>query len=259
VANMIMDHREIEDRNIPDLYLMNKLSSETKLRFEEHFISCPECLSRLEMTEELRTALKSEIIERPFNTVQPKRRSPSFRKYAFALTAAAILISIGVAAALGFRSWSEQQRESVELRNRLAEAAASLEQERNKSAQLNAQIATLAQQQGTVPVFPLVITRGGPDTPGSAVNSIALPQTGWIIFLLELPDVPRIEVYKAVVRDSKGMLVSDISGMKSTSRDSLAISALSSLLMPGDYVIALEGLTSGRYVQLGRYSFHVLR
>jgi hypothetical protein len=132
VANMIMDHREIEDRNIPDLYLMNKLSSETKLRFEEHFISCPECLSRLEMTEELRTALKSEIIERPFNTVQPKRRSPSFRKYAFALTAAAILISIGVAAALGFRSWSEQQRESVELRNRLAEAAASLEQEKQK-------------------------------------------------------------------------------------------------------------------------------
>jgi type II secretory pathway pseudopilin PulG len=253
-----MDHREIEERNIPDLYLMNKLSSEARLRFEEHFISCPECLSRLEMTEDLRAALKSELIARPLNTVQLERRSP-FRTYTFALIAAAILIPIGLLAALAFRTWSEQQRQSVELRNRLAEAAASLEQERNKSAQLNAQIATLAQQQGTVPVFPLVITRGGPDTPGSAVNSIALPQTGWVIFLLELPDVPRIEVYKAVVRDSKGMLVSDISGMKSTSRDSLAISVLSSLLMPGDYVIALEGLTSGRYVQLGRYSFHVLR
>ena len=253
-----MDHREIEERNIPDLYLVNKLSSEARLRFEEHFISCPECLSRLEMTEDLRAALKSELIARPLNTVQLERRSP-FRTYAFALIAAAILISIGLLAALAFRTWSEQQRQSVELRNRLAEAAASLEQERNKSAQLNAQIAALAQQQGTVPVFPLVITRGGPDTPGSAVNSIALPQTGWVIFLLELPDVPRIEVYKAVVRDSKGMLVSDISGMKSPSRDSLAISVLSSLLMPGDYVIALEGLTSGRYVQLGRYSFHVLR
>jgi hypothetical protein len=253
-----MDHREIEERNIPDLYLMNKLSSEARLRFEEHFISCPECLSRLEMTEDLRAALKSELIARPLNTVQLKRRSP-FRTYAFALIAAAILISIGLLAALAFRTWSEQQRQSVELRNRLAEAAASLEQERNKSAQLNAQIAALAQQQGTVPVFPLVITRGGSDTPGSALNSIALPQTGWIIFLLELPDVPRIETYKAVVRDSKGMLVSDISGMKSPSRDSLAISVLSSLLMPGDYVIALEGLTSGRYVQLGRYSFHVLR
>jgi hypothetical protein len=253
-----MDHREIEERNIPDLYLMNKLSSEARLRFEEHFISCPECLSRLEMTEGLRAALKNELIARPLTTVHSGGRSP-FRTYGFALTAAAILISLGLLSALAFRTWSEERRQSAELRNRLAAATASLELERNKSAQLNAQMAALAQQQGTVPVFPLVITRGDSDTPGSAVNSIALPQTGWIIFLLELPDVPRIETYKAVVRDSKGIVVSDISGLKSTSRDTLAISVLSSLFMPGDYVISLEGLTSGRYMPLGRYSFHVLR
>jgi len=254
-----MDHREIEERNIPDLYLMNKLSSEVRLRFEEHFISCPECLSRLEMTEDLRAALKSELIARPLNTVQPERRS-SFRTYAFTLAAGVIVISIGLVTALAFRAWSEQKRESLELRNRLAEATASLEQERTKGAQLNAQIAALAQQQGAVPVFPLVITRGGPDTPGSADNSIALPATAnRVIFLLELPDVPRIDTYKMVVRDSNGMLVSDISGVKSTSRDTLAISVLSPLLMPGNYVISLEGLTSGRYIPLGRYSFNVLR
>jgi tetrahydromethanopterin S-methyltransferase subunit F len=252
-----MDHREIEDRNIPDLYLMNKLSSEARLQFEEHFISCPECLSRLEMTEDLRTALKNELIARP-TTIHSARRSP-FRTYGFALAAAAILISLGLLAVLAFRTWSEEQRQSAELRNRLAVATASLEQERNKSAQLNTQIAALAQQQGTVPVFPLVITRGASDTPGSALNSIVLPQAGWIIFLLDLPDVPRIETYKAVVRDSKGILVSDISGLKSTSRDTLAISVLSSLFMPGDYVISLEGLTSGRYMQLVSYSLHVLR
>jgi hypothetical protein len=81
----------------------------------------------------------------------------------------------------------------------------------------------------------------------------------WVILLLELPDVPAIKTYRTVVRDSKGMLVSDISGMTSTSRDTLAISIPSSLFMPGDYVISLEGLTSGRYVSLGTYSFHVLR
>jgi hypothetical protein len=253
-----MDHREIEDRNIPDLYLMNKLSNEARLQFEEHFISCPECLSRLEMTEGLRTALKNELMARPLTTIHSTGRSP-FRTYGFALAAAAILISLGLLAALAFRTWSEEQRESAELRNRLGVATASLEQERNKGAQLNAQLAALAQQQGTVPVFPLVITRGGSDTPGSTLNSIVLPQAGWMIFLLELPDVPRIESYKAVVRDSKGILVSDISGLKSTSRDTLAISVLSSLFVPGDFVISLEGLTSGRYTLLGKYSFHVLR
>jgi hypothetical protein len=253
-----MDHREIEDRNIPDLYLMNKLSNEARLQFEEHFISCPECLSRLEMTEGLRTALKNELIARPLTTIHSPGRSP-FRTYGFALAAAAILISLGLLAALAFRTWSEEQRQSAELKNRLAVATASLEQERNKSAQLNAQIAALGQQQGTVPVFPLVITRGGSDTPGSALNSIAVPQTGWIIFILELPDVPQIETYKAVVRDSKGMVLSDVSGLKSTSRDTLAISIVSSLFVPGDYVISLEGLTAGRYMPVGRYSFHVLR
>src|SRR5262249_51998894 len=159
---------------------------------------------------------KSELSARPLGRVQLERRG-LLRTYAFALRAAVILISFGLVAALAFRTWSEQQRQSVELRNRLAEATASLEQERNKSAQLSEQIAGLAQQQGPIPVFPLVITRGGPDGPGSRINSITPPQTGWVIFLLELPDVPRIETYKVVVRDSKGMVVSDISGMKSTS------------------------------------------
>src|SRR5262249_33920651 len=155
-----------------------------------------------------------------------------------------ILICIGLAATFIVRLWAEQ-RESTELRTRLAEANAALQQEKNKSGQLNDQIAALTQQHATIPVFQLVITRGGAGAASPSVNSITLSQTqNWIILLLELPDVPGIVRYRAVVRDSRGMLVSDMSDLRSTSRDTLAVSFVSSLFMTGDYTLDLEGLNN---------------
>src|SRR5262245_6551369 len=186
-----MDHQEIEEGNIPDLYLMNKLPSETRLRFEEHFVSCPECLNRLEVTESLRTALKSDLIARPFNAAPAERPVTSFRTHAVAFVAALVLLSVGLTAMVTFRMWREQQRQSVELQTRLAEANASLEQEKSKSAELNDRVAALTQQQSAVPVFPLVITRSAIGS--RYLNSVVISQTqNWIILLLELPDVPGI-------------------------------------------------------------------
>src|SRR5262245_53417213 len=130
-----MDHQEIEEGNIPDLYLMNKLPTETRLRFEEHIVSCQECQDRLEVTESLRTALKSDLIARPLK-VPAERLGGYFRTYARVAAAAVILICIGLAATFIVRLWAEQ-RESTELRTRLAEANAALQQEKNKSGQLN--------------------------------------------------------------------------------------------------------------------------
>src|SRR5262249_4765388 len=120
-------------------------------------------------------------------------------------------------------------------------------------------VAALTQQQSAVPVFPLVITRSAIGS--RYLNSVVISQTqNWIILLLELPDVPGIVSYRAVVRDSRGILVSDVSGLKSASRDTLAVSFVSSLFMPGDYTLALEGLNnSGLSIPLGKYSFHALR
>ncbi|HYR87680.1 MAG TPA: hypothetical protein VE422_26590 [Terriglobia bacterium] len=245
-----MDHQEIVEQNIPDLYLMNKLPSEVRLRFEEHFVSCPECLNRLEATESLRSALRKDLVARTSRPIPVVKSRTSLRTYAFATAAAAILIFAGLLAT----------RELLDLRNRLSQASASLEQERNKNAALNDQIAATAQPQATALVFPLVITRGGPDNATPPVNRVVLPETpGWLVLSLDLPDTSTFERHRAVLRDSRGTVLSDLSNLKSSSRDTLAISFLSSRFMPGDYVISLEGLTAGRSMPLGNYSFRVLR
>lgn len=58
-----MDHHYIEEQNIPDRYLLGKLSVEERERFEEHFINCRECLDRLEMTEDFLNALRVVAVE----------------------------------------------------------------------------------------------------------------------------------------------------------------------------------------------------
>jgi len=254
-----MDHREIEESNIPDLYLMNKLPIEMKLRFEEHFVSCPQCLNRLEETEQFRAALKNELMPRPLFETSSQQSRALFRKYVYAFAGLAILISLGLG--LAWRAWSQQRRESavlMELRNRLAAESTSLEQEKSRNAELSNQIAALSRQQVSPPVFPLVITRGIADSGGSSVNSILLPQSpGWLILLLELPPHPSAQSYRATFRDSRGTLVSDLSGLKSISGENLAISVFSSQFTQGSYVVSLEGLTSDRYTPLGSYSFQV--
>jgi hypothetical protein len=53
-----MEHWYIEENNIADLYLLGQLSAEVRVRFEQHFIACPECLDCLEQTRSLRAGLR---------------------------------------------------------------------------------------------------------------------------------------------------------------------------------------------------------
>jgi Putative zinc-finger len=58
-----MEHSYIEERNIAERYLSGKLTPEERMRFEEHFLDCTQCLDRLEPTEDLRTGLKAIAAE----------------------------------------------------------------------------------------------------------------------------------------------------------------------------------------------------
>ena len=63
-----MDHDQIEQEQIIDLYLMGRLEPEMTTRFEEHYFHCQDCLDQLELAEKLRRGLKrvaaTEALER---------------------------------------------------------------------------------------------------------------------------------------------------------------------------------------------------
>src|SRR5215470_2429993 len=46
-----MDHETVEREEVVERYLRGRLPEEERARFEEHYLSCAECLDRLELAE----------------------------------------------------------------------------------------------------------------------------------------------------------------------------------------------------------------
>src|SRR5262249_41843636 len=170
-----MDHRQIEDANIPDLYLMDKLEPELRQSFEEHFVSCHECLDRLQATESLRDSLRKHVSSRA--SFVPARRHLIFPRYVAAV-AVVLFLTVAALAVPLFLQMSSGRRQLRQSESRLAE-------ERAKTEALNNQIAALSQMPAYAPVVPLVMSRSGDST---SVNNITMPASPqWILFSLELP------------------------------------------------------------------------
>ena len=53
-----MDHTYVEENQIADRYVMGTLPAEEAERFENHYLSCPECLDRLELAESVERGFK---------------------------------------------------------------------------------------------------------------------------------------------------------------------------------------------------------
>ena len=53
-----MEHSYIDKHNVADRYLLGELSLEERVRFEEHFADCAQCLDRLETTDDFRAGLR---------------------------------------------------------------------------------------------------------------------------------------------------------------------------------------------------------
>src|SRR5262245_34305494 len=101
-----MNHYEIEEHNIPDRYLQGKLSAEERFRFEEHFIDCPECLARLEMTEDFCNTLRIVATQDAVGSRAPRRLGLRGWLWGLsgarqaALVAAAVLLVVSLPATL---------------------------------------------------------------------------------------------------------------------------------------------------------------
>lgn len=58
-----MNHRDIEEHQVVDRYLMGRLAPEEAEVFEQHFLGCPECLERLELAEKLQLGFKAAAVQ----------------------------------------------------------------------------------------------------------------------------------------------------------------------------------------------------
>ena len=275
-----MNHTEIEERQVVDRYVMGKLAPEEAERFEEHYLSCPDCLDQLDLAESLERGFKraaGEDVARLAVTRQlalvawlhrlGRSRQAAILSLAFLCVLGVVAVPGGLAyrelaatrAALGQERAAAGSRTSAEAARLRAELGAShedLARERAAHSQAAAQLAQALKPQENVPILFLNAERGGGGEPTFRLHLPAQP--GSVVLALAI-DPPHHSAYRAVLRDARGREVWSGGDLRLNEQESLSLSLPSTLLAPGDYTLSVEGLDPGRLpAPGGRFPFRVL-
>lgn len=274
-----MDHSYIDDHQMAELYLLGKLSPEEAARFEEHSMSCSECLDRLETAEKLQLGLRA-VAAREVASEAVKlgllARLVRSRLAPFALTA--LLLAAVLPAGLLWRRAGRLEGELVQTREQLREernrptptpapAPASdnpelgalrsqLEAERQEKERLAAELEKAGAPRINVPVVPLSPERSAPGAePSTRISLSFSPELLVLLLELDATDFPR---YRATL--TGGRTVWHLADLRPDTQGSLTLALPAVWLRPGDFTVRVEGFPAqGRPAPVADFSFRIVR
>lgn len=225
-----MDHRYIEEHDIADRYWMGKLSSEEQQAFELHIMDCSTCLARVEESEGLREGLRS---------VRKAGRAP-IPTAAWRIAAIAACLGLSIAGTA-----------SYVLRRQLVEARQEAAVERQQLSNRVAPKPELA----AASLYRFEIVRGE-QTP----NRVFVPSSPEsIVISLRLEPAPGATRYQVVLLAASGATVARKSDLALDAGGHLVVTFPSTLLVPGDYTLRVESLSSsGQASEIATYPFRAL-
>ncbi len=287
-----MNHPDIEQNGVVDLYLSGQLPAGEAALFEEHYLGCSECVEQLELSEQMRRGLRRAVAQDVTEAAVVRRvgllvrllRSPAF-------TATTVIVAVGVAALfiheerkrLGqelaeahsivaeMRHSGTSSRGEVETlerilaseRSDLASQRRRFEQElasaRDSGRELADRLARALRPQLNVPIFSLRRFRDAPLGPTASPQILRLSaEPERIVLSLEL-DSPEHESYRVTLVHQGERDVLKLDGLVPDPLGALVIGLHSSVLEPGDYLARVEGLPAGgEAVVAGRFSFQIV-
>jgi Putative zinc-finger len=294
-----MDHPFIEEHNIPYLYLLGKLPAEEQEHFEEHFIVCPECINRLETTENFIDSLKTiatEEILRPHVYVQAGilawlvRLS---RKRQAMLLSITILLLVALPAALfvaemrrvrgeldqAKSAYVDTQRQVEENRQTVQKLEKELQETLQKSAEQRQHLETELERErqererladgGNRPerlhsiatVFSLINPRSVDPTQPSPKNVIVISRPSQLIVLSpEFDPDPDIQIYRGAITTDDNRPIWRGDKLQLNLKGTIELGFSARLFRSSDYLFTLEGLTKqGNYIHISKYPFTVTR
>lgn len=271
-----MDHEEIDRNHVVDRYLMGRLTAGEADAFEEHYLSCQECLDRIDQAEALQRGLKRAVAEDAVRMAVARRagllsRLARSRGLGFALAGLAVVLLLPTLlsyrevvhrldreldrgnAELARRSEAGQAQDGA-ARQALAEERARLEREvareREARTSLERDLAEARRPRVNTPILSLSPERGGPagEDPTHRVRLPAEP--GWVVLSLEL-DPGSLGTYSvSLLRGGKEVWKGE--GLRPNELDSLVATVPTDLLRPGIYELIVMG-AGGRAV--ARFAF----
>lgn len=272
-----MNHSYIDDHQVAELYLLGKLSPEEAARFEEHSMSCSECLDRLETAEKLRLGLRAvaarEVAALAADTVKLGLLARLVRSRLAPLALTALFLVAVLPAGLLWRRAGRLEGELAQTREQLREelnrpvptpipdpeAGAlrnQLEAERQEKERLAAELEKAGAPLANVPVVPLSPERSVPGAePTTRISLSSSPEL--LILLLEL-DATDFPSYKATL--AGGRTVWHLSHLRPDAQGTLTLALPASKLQPGDYTVRVEGLPAqGKPAPVADFSFRIVR
>jgi hypothetical protein len=271
-----MDHDYIADNGLLDRYHQGSLPPDEEARFEEHFLSCPECTEQLELARGFQRGLKTVVAEDVARAAVVQaglfawlaRRG---RGAQWGLALAALLV-LGILPVLWFRAESTglrqsltalqnrgraQERNAADLRRRLADSEAHRSDLEAKLAQAQRPEARhgLAASVANLSVVLLTAVRG----PGEPAATIDLAKTGDLVALAVDPGADaRFATYRVTLAKA-GAMVYRQAGLKPNALETVMITFPASFFAPGEYRLRLEGVkTDGTAAEIGGYPFRVV-
>ena len=282
-----VDHAEIDAGQVAERYLAGKLPPEEASRFEEHSLSCAECLDRLEAAEALGRSLRAvaaeEVAARVVQATWLARTARSrWAPWALGLLfVVALLPSFFWARENGrlnaelaaVRSTGEVGRprpaeppsaappeEIAALRERLAAAERSTEGERRERERLARELARSQAPRINVAVVPLSPERSAP-APGAAPSTrVTLASaTEWIVLSLELATTEHPS-YRATLLGPTGAALWSGVGLLPDAAGTLHLALPARLLPNGDVLLRIEGSSAeAGPVPVASFSLRVAR
>jgi hypothetical protein len=281
---MAMDHAYIEEHQVVDRYVMGRLTEAETDLFEDHYLTCDECLRNLDLAQKFQSGFQQVAAEEATGLMAILAaflRSRRSLALVFALALAVVTLLFVRSARLGNdleeartqlaqaedRGDEEAQkaaaagRELDALRTRLQEEPARLEgavtgdieaQERQESGAPRPQVAP-------VWLVTLVPVRSGPAADEPSQRITLAPNLEGLVLELDL-DLAGPDLYRVALRQRDGTAVWSATDLHPGPSGTLAFQIDPSLLQPGDYRLLVESLPAdGPAFPAGRFSFRVVK
>ncbi len=234
-----MDHGYIEENDLVDRYLSDRLTPDELTRFEAHFVDCPRCLDQLEAAEEFGTALRTAAAQDAHrNMFQSGLMAVlmGWSRQRQALAAAFALALVALPAT--WYLWSVrpllQEFDQVRLQR-------------------------LSEPQVNTPNVLLSLTRSADPSLAPPIRTIVIPaESDWLTISLEIEDDPDIQSYDAALLTAEDRTLWQQSGLKANIYDVVSIAFPSGFLPAGEYRLDLTGRDSqSSVVAVGNYHFRI--
>lgn len=234
-AHLSMMHQEIDDQEIIERYVRNRLSLEERRAFEEHFFGCEECFAKLQILERFVAGLEDAGNRGLLHSGQsadswPARAWGSWMFPAFAASSCAAIV---LAIVTGWVLFSQMPK----LRKQLNRASAELSAQREAIGALQKQISSATQAEPNVPLVMLQATR---DAQASINETVLPPGAGRLVLWVELP-ASKFHSFRLQVETEDHHPVVTLDHLERNSYGALAVGLPAEQLQLGQFRIMLTG------------------